>query len=672
MKSEREAVWVMERLDGRWIYGSHIRVSWAKSGGRGSFWRRKRVVLAVDSVQSRKGVESLKSDSIASVIRLTQPKFLDLLGRCVIGWCRSPIPTEVLVEEMRATTVNEAHMMRIIGNMVLVIFDSTEAHDCILAYEVLDTWFECVENWKALCGLEHHRVWLSIYSVPIHPCTKETFERIASIWGSVICVEEETLEPISFERGKVLIESSALDRMEYKFDMKCDGSSSEQRGSLVNSEASDSPELGLREGRVQWTGACNSGCDMRDKRGGGGAERLGFGVYFEASASQVNAEVEMVFIMETKLATVNDRLVKQVWRSDSYVFDFIPFVGLSWPWGILVIWDPSKFDATSVTYDLNFLFLRGHWVSDRWESVTVMVAVGALRSLAECQGRFFTCYGLCSKGSQLDQFLVFAEWLDHFDRLEQRNLPHSVSDHDPIRLSYGEISWGLPPFCFLNVWLEYKGNVSLWKPRSVWMNLIIFSIHAYLQGSCGFDSCVGGGLVVCYLLPFVTLWFKASKVISRVKALFVDIIFDKATWWQCPLDCSFPVHGKVCRVGVAWIPPMPGALKFNVDGVARGKLSPAGCGGVLRDSEGRVLACFSEPFGYVGSIIIESNSVTFVSWVLHRELRPWLLGHWFRRIDSACLRLSCVCFNNDFGEANGMDDVLAKVGVSRSDWLCFF
>ncbi|KAK8491112.1 hypothetical protein V6N13_061789 [Hibiscus sabdariffa] len=44
----------------------------------------------------------------------------------------------------------------------------------------------------------------------------------------------------------------------------------------------------------------------------------------------------MAFLLETKLAYVNDRLVKQVSWSDSYVFEFIPSVGLSD--GILVIW----------------------------------------------------------------------------------------------------------------------------------------------------------------------------------------------------------------------------------------------------------------------------------------------------------------------------------------------
>ena len=41
------------------------------------------------------------------------------------------------------------------------------------------------------------------------------------------------------------------------------------------------------------------------------------------------------------------------------------------------------------------------------------------------------------------------------------------------------------------------------------------------------------------------------------------------------------------------MPPLAGSLKFNVDGSAQGKPGLAGCGGVLKDTDGKVLALFS-------------------------------------------------------------------------------
>ncbi|KAK8998745.1 hypothetical protein V6N11_084128 [Hibiscus sabdariffa] len=97
----------------------------------------------------------MQSETIASVIGVMQLEFLEVLGWCVIGWCRSPISNGVLAAGMKASTINESHMMHIMGNR-----------------------------------------------------------------GSVICVEEETLEPTSSEHGRVLIESSSLDRIEYTVDLK--------------------------------------------------------------------------------------------------------------------------------------------------------------------------------------------------------------------------------------------------------------------------------------------------------------------------------------------------------------------------------------------------------------------------------------------------------------------
>ncbi|KAK8691014.1 hypothetical protein V6N13_074535 [Hibiscus sabdariffa] len=184
---------------------------------------------------------------------------------------------------MRAEGINEASVMHISGKRVLIIFDSIEERDHIVSSEVMSTWFERVENWKSTCGMEQHRVWLSIYGVPIHAWTNDTFERIAAIGGSMICVEEETLDPTSFERGRVLIESHSLTRVEFKVDLKVldvvfpvrvskvelflrgprvsrvvkgnrsDGSNSDSEDMMANSTAND---VGNGLGRDRTVGEC--------------------------------------------------------------------------------------------------------------------------------------------------------------------------------------------------------------------------------------------------------------------------------------------------------------------------------------------------------------------------------------------------------------------------------
>ena len=56
-------------------------------------------------------------------------------------------------------------------------------------------------------------------------------------------------------------------------------------------------------------------------------------------------------------------------------------------------------------------------------------------------------------------------------------------------------------------------------------------------------------------------------------------------------------------------PPPIGSLKFNVDGFSKGNPRAAGIGGVLRDSEGRVLGAFSSTVGFKDSISVEVHAI---------------------------------------------------------------
>lgn len=43
------------------------------------------------------------------------------------------------------------------------------------------------------------------------------------------------------------------------------------------------------------------------------------------------------------------------------------------------------------------------------------------------------------------------------------------------------------------------------------------------------------------------------------------------------------------KIDVQWIPPPPGVIKFNSDGISRGNPGEAACRGVFRDSNGVML-----------------------------------------------------------------------------------
>ncbi|EOY05520.1 Uncharacterized protein TCM_020504 [Theobroma cacao] len=133
-----------------------------------------------------------------------------------------------------------------------------------------------------------------------------------------------------------------------------------------------------------------------------------------------------------------------------------------------------------------------------------------------------------------------------------------------------------------------------------------------------------------------------------------------------------------------------GTLKFNVDGSARRKPRPAGCGGALRNSEGFLVGVFFGPLGVQDSnfaeimaikhalhlfsfspyattnkLLIEFDSKIALSWILHPSKRPWDKWMLFNDIDSLILQLKEVSFQHTLREGNSFADSLAKYGVDK-------
>ncbi|KAK4848903.1 hypothetical protein QYF36_018453 [Acer negundo] len=129
----------------------------------------------------------------------------------------------------------------------------------------------------------------------------------------------------------------------------------------------------------------------------------------------------------------------------------------------------------------------------------------------------------------------------------------------------------------------------------------------------------------------VAWWFKHHRKGSSdpVTSLILNI-----------KDCCKDSNRTLRNKNEAWIPYDIVSLKFNMDGAARGSLGPAGIGGVLRNSNRKVLCsfsyfvshlcatsaeilailkafqlCVSQPTLSVMNILIISDSSQVVSWL---------------------------------------------------------
>ncbi|KAK3231064.1 hypothetical protein Dsin_002945 [Dipteronia sinensis] len=108
------------------------------------------------------------------------------------------------------------------------------------------------------------------------------------------------------------------------------------------------------------------------------------------------------------------------------------------------------------------------------------------------------------------------------------------------------------------------------------------------------------------------------------------------------------------RVMVKEVPPMSDRLKFNVDGSAIGKPGPAGVGGVLRDSNGKVLCMFSL---FVGNQ--DSNSAEVLAIEKACQLcisNPRLMGRKFDIVSDSKVVVLWIT-NEGFGSLNHVNQV---------------
>ncbi|KAK2639898.1 hypothetical protein Ddye_027693 [Dipteronia dyeriana] len=95
-----------------------------------------------------------------------------------------------------------------------------------------------------------------------------------------------------------------------------------------------------------------------------------------------------------------------------------------------------------------------------------------------------------------------------------------------------------------------------------------------------------------------------------------------------------------------WIPLARGCLKFIVDGSARGKPGPAGIGGVLCNSDGRILCMFSQ---FVGSLDSNTAEILAIRQVVQLcASKPFLVGSDITIITDSKVAVSWI-HDDDFG-----------------------
>ncbi|KAK8583589.1 hypothetical protein V6N12_067853 [Hibiscus sabdariffa] len=198
----------------------------AYGNGRSSSWRKKRNSIVIEQrvtepqqihvegerqamVQS---IRSIKQDEEVGTVeesaqhkedtrvitRIIDDVKLELLSRCVLGFCRKPRQIFDLANEFHRAYLSGFRLMRVVGSLALLIFYSFEERKRTLELKVLNTWLENVMDWSPTIAMSNRRVWVSVCGIPIHAWSLGTFKNLAERWGDLIELDDTTLDPLNF------------------------------------------------------------------------------------------------------------------------------------------------------------------------------------------------------------------------------------------------------------------------------------------------------------------------------------------------------------------------------------------------------------------------------------------------------------------------------------------
>ncbi|KAK8705946.1 hypothetical protein V6N13_049530 [Hibiscus sabdariffa] len=109
--------------------------------------------------------------------------------------------------KLREDGLRDISIMRLAGSAFLLMFKDKESLDKTKSEyeEFLQRWFKKLSLWSEDVVSCNRQTWIACQGIPVHAWNEETFNNIASIWGELISVDENTIKPYSFSRANIQI-----------------------------------------------------------------------------------------------------------------------------------------------------------------------------------------------------------------------------------------------------------------------------------------------------------------------------------------------------------------------------------------------------------------------------------------------------------------------------------
>ncbi|KAE8692570.1 hypothetical protein F3Y22_tig00110833pilonHSYRG00320 [Hibiscus syriacus] len=177
-----EARKAISKMNGSHIGGNKIGASLAKYNPRRSYWRKSSPV-----VHRKSKMEVVTRNNLYEVEGVIEEDKLQVLGNCLMGWCKNFIKIDNLASQMQAKGLAET----------------------------LAEWFSKVATWSNSLVVESHQVWIVCEGIPFHAWNWGT----PMFYSSSKCSDEDVaIEATSLEKVSLRKSAKGVDNLSNEFD----------------------------------------------------------------------------------------------------------------------------------------------------------------------------------------------------------------------------------------------------------------------------------------------------------------------------------------------------------------------------------------------------------------------------------------------------------------------
>ncbi|KAK8650147.1 hypothetical protein V6N13_139796 [Hibiscus sabdariffa] len=210
----------IERLNGFVLNGFELFVSEAKYGGYQQAWRytsngkseRNSTTRMIDEVTQKNHLKETKGkidgeaeDMDFKVYKKVQghieEETLCKLERCLVGTMATVCSSSNVAERLNRWGLGDG------GRSFLIEMKDQELYkfheDLHLSY--LKEVFEEVEPWTEAYRISERETWIQVSGIPLHCWNDTTFNRIATVWGSLLALGENANQSIDCDKITMLI-----------------------------------------------------------------------------------------------------------------------------------------------------------------------------------------------------------------------------------------------------------------------------------------------------------------------------------------------------------------------------------------------------------------------------------------------------------------------------------